>query len=38
MTVQNDHVFYEGLDPSTRRIGLGIGIVKLAKILRTTGY
>jgi hypothetical protein len=38
MTVQNDHVFYEGPDPSTRRIGLGIGIVKLAKILRTTGY
>lgn len=38
MTVQNDHVFYEGQDPLTRRIGLGIGIVKLAKILRTTGY
>jgi hypothetical protein len=38
MTVQNDHVFYEGVDPFTRRIGLGVGIVKLAKILRTTGY
>lgn len=38
MTVQNDHVFYEGADPFTRRIGLGVGIVKLAKILRTTGY
>lgn len=38
MTVQNDHVFYDGVDPQTRRIGLGVGIVKLAKILRTTGY
>ena len=27
MTVQNDHVFYEGVDPFTRRIGLGVGIV-----------
>jgi exopolysaccharide biosynthesis protein len=38
MTVQNDHVFYDGTDPQTRRIGLGVGVVKLAKILRTTGY
>ena len=38
MTVQNDHGFYEVADPFTRRIGLGVGIVKLAKILRTTGY
>lgn len=38
MAIQNDHVFYDGIDPQTRRIGLGVGIVKLAKILRTTGY
>lgn len=38
MTIKNDHVFYDGVDPLTRKLGLGIGIVKLAKILRTTGY
>jgi len=38
MVVRNDHVFYEGVDPLTRRVGLGVGVVRLAKILRSTGY
>lgn len=38
MTVRNDHVFYDGQDPLTRKVGLGVAVVKLAKILRTTGY
>lgn len=34
MVVGNDHVFFDGVDPLTRRLGLGVGIVKLSKILR----
>jgi len=34
MVVGSDHVFFDGMDPLTRRIGLGIGVVKLSKILR----
>lgn len=34
MVVGDDHVFFEGVDPLTRRVGLGIGLVKLSKILR----
>lgn len=34
MMVGNDHVFFEGADPLTRRVGLGVGLVKLSKILR----
>lgn len=35
MVVGADHVFFNGIDPLTRRVGLGIGIVKLSKILRS---
>lgn len=35
MVVDNDHLFFDGEDPLTRRIGLGIGVVQLSKILRT---
>ena len=35
MVVENDHVFFDGADPLTRRVGLGIGVVQLSKILRT---
>lgn len=35
MVVENDHVFFDGEDPLTRRVGLGIGVVQLSKILRT---
>lgn len=35
MVVENDHVFFDGVDPLTRRVGLGIGVVQLSKILRT---
>ncbi len=35
MVVENDHVFFDGQDPLTRRVGLGIGVVQLSKILRT---
>ncbi len=34
MIIGDDHVFFEGVDPLTRRVGLGIGLVKLSKILR----
>lgn len=34
MMVGSDHVFFEGADPLTRRVGLGVGLVKLSKILR----
>lgn len=34
MVVGNDHVFFDGADPLTRRVGLGVGVVKLSKILR----
>lgn len=34
MMVGADHVFFDGVDPLTRRVGLGIGFVKLSKILR----
>ena len=34
MVVGKDHVFYDGVDPLTRRLGLGVGMVKLSKILR----
>ena len=34
MMVGNDHVFFDGSDPLTRRVGLGVGLVKLSKILR----
>lgn len=34
MMVGNDHVFFDGADPLTRRVGLGVGLVKLSKILR----
>lgn len=34
MMVGTDHVFFEGADPLTRRVGLGVGLVKLSKILR----
>lgn len=35
MVVEHDHVFFDGVDPLTRRVGLGIGVVQLSKILRT---
>ena len=34
MVVGTDHVFFDGVDPLTRRVGLGVGVVKLSKILR----
>ncbi|MCX6140287.1 MAG: phosphodiester glycosidase family protein [Candidatus Kapabacteria bacterium] len=34
MVIGNDHVFFDGADPLTRRLGLGVGVVKLSKILR----
>jgi len=34
MVVGKDHVFFDGVDPLTRRLGLGVGMVKLSKILR----
>ncbi|MBU3698555.1 MAG: phosphodiester glycosidase family protein [Candidatus Kapabacteria bacterium] len=34
MVVGADHVFFDGQDPLTRRVGLGVGVVKLSKILR----
>lgn len=36
MMVGNDHVFFDGSDPLTRRVGLGFGLVKLSKILRAS--
>lgn len=34
MVVGGDHVFFAGADPPTRRVGLGVAVVKLSKILR----
>ncbi len=36
MMVGSDHVFFDGTDPLTRRVGLGFGLVKLSKILRAS--
>ncbi len=35
MVVSNDHVFFEGVDPLSRRVGLGIALVRLSLILRS---
>ena len=37
MMVDGDHVFFEGEDPLTRRISVGLAIVRLSHILRTQG-
>jgi hypothetical protein len=34
MMVGGDHVFFDGTESLTRRVGLGVGLVKLSKILR----
>lgn len=34
MVVQDDHVFFDGEDPPTRRIAVGIGVVKRSHVLR----
>ncbi|HRK03845.1 MAG TPA: phosphodiester glycosidase family protein [Chlorobiota bacterium] len=34
MVVQRDHVFFDGIDPATRRVGVGLAIVKLSHVLR----
>lgn len=36
MVVQHDHVFYDGVDPDTRPVSVGLAIVKLSSILRST--
>ncbi|MBU3741787.1 MAG: phosphodiester glycosidase family protein [Candidatus Kapabacteria bacterium] len=36
MVVQNDHVFFDGQDPLTRRISVGLGVVKRSHVLRRT--
>lgn len=36
MVVQNDHVFFDGTDPMTRRIAVGLGVVKRSHVLRRT--
>lgn len=34
MVVQDDHVFFDGEDPPTRRIAVGLGIVRRSHVLR----
>ncbi len=34
MVIDGDHVFFDGPDPLTRRVGLGVAVVRLSKILR----
>ena len=36
MVVQDDHVFFDGEDPPTRRIAVGLGVVKRSMVLRRT--
>ncbi len=36
MVVEHDHVFYEGVDPDTRAVSVGLAIVKLSPVLRST--
>lgn len=35
MVVQGDHVFFDGVDPLTRRISVGLAIIKRSHVLRT---
>lgn len=37
MIVEDDHKFFEGEDPLTRRISVGLAIVRLSHVLRTPG-
>ena len=36
MVVGNDHVFFEGTDPLTRKLSLGVAFVRLTHVLRNT--
>lgn len=36
MVVEGDHVFFDGEDPLTRRLSVGVGIVKRSHVLRST--
>jgi hypothetical protein len=36
MVVQDDHVFFDGVDPLTRRIAVGLGVIKRSHVLRRT--
>lgn len=36
MVVEHDHVFYEGVDPDTRAVSVGLAVVKLSPVLRST--
>jgi len=35
MVVNDDHMFFEGVDPDTRRVSVGIAVVKLSHVLRS---
>ncbi len=37
MIVEGDHMFFDGEDPLTRRISVGLAIVRLSHVLRTPG-
>lgn len=34
MVVKGDHVFFEGVDPQTRAVSVGIGVVEITNVLR----
>ncbi len=34
MVVKDDHVFFDGVDPDTRRVSVGLAIVRLSHVLR----
>lgn len=34
MVVKGDHVFFEGIDPETRAVSVGIGVVEITNVLR----
>ncbi len=36
MVVEGDHVFFDGEDPLTRRLSVGVGVMKRSHVLRST--
>ena len=36
MVVEGDHVFFDGMDPDTRPVSVGLAVVRLSHILRTS--
>lgn len=36
MVIEGDHVFFDGEDPRTRRLCVGVGVVKRSHVLRST--